>query len=154
MLLLLLNLTASGDDTVDAKPLIAETQRTLAETGAQMVALSEEAAAASVEAMACVDQHQARVDALAAVAAKSLLTWKDAVDVGDTERATHELRKLAVIHQKTRQFAVEADTCLRPSTGGCHYPLYEPPEPDPTDEPAYYALDDEGWVLGWSGRDP
>ena len=151
---MLLNLTASGDDTVDAKPLIAETQRILAETGAVMVALAAEAAGVSVEAVACVDQQQARIDALAAVGEKSLRTWKDAEDTGDSLRATHELRKLAVIQHKTLQLAAVADTCLRPSPDSCGYPAYEPPKPDPTDEPAYYALDDEGWVLGWSGRDP
>ena len=60
----------------------------------------------------CLTKKKAGIQALVEVSESSALSMEQALAEGDSQRADHEFRKVAVALSKVRQFLAEADACV------------------------------------------
>jgi len=65
-----------------------------------------------VDRIQCVRNKSASVRALLEVSQRADNSMKDAIASGETQRAEHEFRKVAVAISKVRQFVAEAEACM------------------------------------------
>ncbi|MFT5686341.1 MAG: hypothetical protein ACI8RZ_007297 [Myxococcota bacterium] len=147
-MLLLIAIAAAQTPT---PTLIDSVQAALADAYVVLAEVEVSALEVSSDAVQCVASRRQSIEALDGVAQSSIAKFGTFMAAGADEEATHEQRKLAIILNKVPEFAELAKRCLKPEEPyaiGLAPFQPEPTGPDPTDRPAYYALDDQGWVEG------
>jgi hypothetical protein len=93
----------AADAVEEQKALVKQTQKTLDDAKRQ----------GDDDAVQCINERLAQIRALAQVTELAKVAMAQAVEAGQTERADHELRKIAVALGKTRQLSNEAQGCVQ-----------------------------------------
>lgn len=68
--------------------------------------------AGETEQIECLGERLSQLKALSQVTEAAEISMKEALEVGNQERASHEMRKIAVALSKARQLSAEAQACM------------------------------------------